>query len=164
MIDKTGNVAIAIAVFIGVSTIIGGIAGAYTSVCTGGNVLEGALEGAALGAVSSTATIAVPILLSTASVAVTALTTFAVAGAGGVIVDCATQRISHEFSDDSKKDFDLDEKRVFKTALTTGVAGIVPTFGNPANSVLNAVGSLFIGFDATVINSTIEVIFTNIFK
>lgn len=58
----------------------------------------------------------------------------------------------------------LDEKRVFKTALTTGVAGVVPTFGNPANSVLNAVGSLFIGFDATIINSTIEVIFTNIFK
>ncbi len=163
-IDETGNLGIAIGIFIGVSSIIGCAAGALTAASTGSNILEGALEGAALGAVAATATVAVPLLLPSAGVLATAGVTFGAASVGGMVVDYTTQRISHELSENSDKKFDLDENRLIKTGVTTGIAGVVPTYGNPANSVVNSIGSLAIGFDASIINSVIEIVFTRIFK
>ena len=163
--DQTGKSAIAIGLFIGVSALIGGIAGAYTAITTGGNVLESTLEGAVLGAVAATATIVMPLALpATASATATAGATFLAAGAAGAVVDTATQWISHKVSKEADKEFKLDGGRVLKTAALTGVAGVVPTYGKPGKSIVNALGSLAIGFDASFINASIEVILTNLLK
>ena len=170
-IDKTGNFGLAIGIFIGGSAIIGGLAGALTAACTGGNVLEGMLEGAALGAVAATATIFVPQLIAAvvpatmAASTVTALSvaaTFTASCAGGMIVDYATQRVSHEFSESGHEEFNLNEGRLIKTGFATGITGVIPTYGNPAESVVNAVGSLIMGFDASFINAAIEIAITKL--
>ena len=164
-IDKTGNLGLAIGLFIGASAVIGGFAGAFTAACTGSNVLEGALEGAALGAVAATATIVAPLLLpTTASAAVTVGVTFVAAGAGGMVVDYTTQRISHELSENSNEEFVLNKGRLIKTGFTTGIAGVVPTYGNPGSSVLNAGGSLVMGFDASFFNAAAEIAITHFLK
>ena len=164
-IDKTGNLGLAIGIFIGVSTVIGGIAGAFTAACTGSNILEGTLEGAALGAVAATATIVTPLLLpATASAVATVAATFVVAGVGGIVVDYTTQKISHELSENSNEEFVLNKGRLIKTFFTTGIAGVVPTYGNPGSSVINAAGSLVIGFDAAIINAAAEISITHILK
>ena len=163
--DQTGKSAIAIGLFIGVSALIGGIAGAYTAITTGGNVLESTLEGAVLGAVAATATIVMPLALpTTASATATAGATFLAAGAAGALVDTAAQWISHKLSKEADKGFKLDGGRVLKTAALTGVAGVVPTYGKPGKSIVDALGSLAIGFDASFINASIEVILTNLLK
>lgn len=163
--DQTGKSAIAIGLFIGVSALIGGIAGAYTAITTGGNVLESTLEGAVLGAVAATATIVMPLALpTTASATATAGATFLAAGAAGALVDTAAQWISHKLSKEADKGFKLDGGRVLKTAALTGVAGVIPTYGKPGKSIVNALGSLAIGFDASFINASIEVILTNLLK
>lgn len=162
--DPTGKLLAEALVFIGVSSVIGALAGTFTAVCTGGNILEGALEGAALGAVAATATVLVPILLpSTASAAVATGTTFAAAGALGFGVDILTQYISHETESTSGGPFKVDWGRSAKTALTTGVAGVIPTYGNPTDSFINAAGSLIIGFDASIINAAVEIAIINLF-
>ena len=163
-VDQTGNLGLAIGIFIGASAVIGGLAGAFTSACTGGNVLEGALEGAALGAVAATATIVTPLLLPTAGAATTAGATFVAAGAGGMIVDYTTQRVSHELGENAHEEFDLDEGRLIKTGITTGVAGVVPTYGNPGSSTINAIGSLVMGFDASFFNAAAEIAVTHLLK
>ena len=172
-IDKTGKFGLAIGVFIGGSTIIGGLAGAFTAACTGGNILEGMLEGAALGAVAATATIFVPQLVASlvpATMAASTVTTlsvaatFSVSAAGGAIVDYTTQRVSHELSENSHKEFDLNEGRLIKTAFTTGIAGVVPTYGDPGSTVLNSAGSLVIGFDASFFNAAAEIAITHFLK
>ena len=162
MIDITGNSWLAIGIFIGVSTVIGALAGAFTAACTGGNVVEGALEGAALGAVAATATIVTPILLPAASTTAKVGATLVAAAAGGIAVDFTAQIVAHELSENSEDEFVLDKGRLIKTGLTTGIAGVVPTYGTPGESVINAIGSLAMGFDASFINAAIEVIFTNL--
>ena len=170
-VDPNGNSALAIGIFIGTSAIIGGLAGAITAACTGGNVLEGALEGVALGAIAATATVLAPIVSSfilpaastTAMVAATtAATGFTMATAGGMAVDACTQVISHEFSDTANEDFVLDKARLIKTGFTTGIASLVSTYGNPAKEVVNAIGSTVIGFDASFVNATIEIVIVNV--
>lgn len=91
-------------------------------------------------------------------------TTAVVAGAGGAMVDYSAQRISHAFDESAEQPFDLDEGRLVKTAFTTGVASAVPTLGNPANSVVDAVVALIVGFDASFINAALEIFMVNIAK
>ena len=60
------------------------------------------------------------------------------------------------------------QKRTFrliaitKTGFTTGIASVVPTYGNPAEEVVNAVGSTFLGFDASFFNATVEIVIVNV--
>ena len=179
-IDKTGNLGLAIGLFIGASAVIGGLAGAFTAACTGGNVLEGVLEGAALGAVAATATVFVPQLIAplattvaatvatttaaqaTVAAAVTTGATFFASGFLGMAVDGATQWISHEMGGNSNEEFELAKGRVYKTGLTTGIAGVIPTYGDPAKAVVNAIGSLVMGFDASFVNAAIEIAVTKL--
>ena len=182
-VDPNGNSALAIGIFIGASAIIGGLAGALTAACTGGNVLESALEGVALGAIAATATVLAPIVASailpaasttamvtaTTAASTTAMVTattaaagFTMAAAGGMAVDACTQVMSYVFSDTTNEDFVLDKARLIKTGFTTGIAGVVPTYGNPAEEVVNAVGSTFIGLDASFFNATVEIVIVNI--
>ena len=155
---------LAMGIFIGVSVVIGGVAGAITSACTGGNVLEGVLEGMALGAVAAIAVVATPLLLpSTASATAVVATTTAVASVAGAGVDMITQKISHEISN-SSEDFKMDWGRVGKTALTTGISALIPTFGNPTDSIINAVGSLAYGFSGSLFNAAAESIISNILR
>jgi hypothetical protein len=148
--------------------------GALTAVATEGNVVEGIIEGALLGAVAATATIFVPTYLplimpaiSAATPAVatiaTPATTFVVAGALGVVTDTVTQGVSHSLNADADKEFEWDWKRSIKTGFTTAIAGVIPTYGNPGESVLEAVGSLVMGFDASIVNSVIKIIIVNVF-
>ena len=51
----------------------------------------------------------------------------------------------------------------FAMAATGGIAGVVPTYGNPGDSVLNAVGSLVMGFDAAFFNAAMEVAIIHLF-
>ena len=87
--------------------------------------------------------------------------TFTASAVGGVIVDYITQRVSHELSEDSHKKFDLNKGRLIKTGLTTGIAGVIPTYGKPGSTVLNSVGSLVIGFDASFFNAAAEIAITH---
>lgn len=121
-------------------------------------------KGAALGAVAATATVLVPICLPTLGVAAVAATTFSVASIGGMLVDLVTQVISHEVSESCDDAFALDAGRLLKVGITTGTAGVVPTYGNPGESVINAIGSQIIGFNASFFNAAIEVIVTQLFK
>ena len=97
------------------------------------------------------------LLPTTASAAVTVGVTFVAAGAGGMVVDYTTQRVSHELSEDSGEEFVPNTGRLIKTGLTTGIAGVIPTYENPGSSVLNATGSLVIGFDASFFNAATEI-------
>ncbi len=169
-VDPSGNSIIAICVFIGLSTIIGAAAGAFTAACTGGNILESTIEGAITGLIAATATVFVPqlvALIAPASISAAALTaastvaTFGVAAAGGFATDYVTQRISHKLSG-SEDAFDFDRGRAWKTAFMTGIAGIVPTFVDPTKSVLNAMAGATVGMDASFINSVMDVLFTKL--
>jgi len=169
-VDPSGNSIIAICVFIGLSTIIGAAAGAFTAACTGGNILESTIEGAITGLIAATATVFVPqlvALIAPASISAAALTaastvaTFGVAAAGGFATDYVTQRISHKLSG-SEDAFDFDRGRAWKTAFMTGIAGIVPTFVDPTKSVLNAMAGATVGMDASFINSVMDVLFTTL--
>ena len=171
--DTTGKFGIAIGLFIGGSAIFGALAGAFVAATTGGNILEGIIEGAALGAVAATATVFVPELvaavvpsaMSAATVsAISTAATFATSATAGMGVDYVAQRVSHELGDNSHTEFDLDEGRLLKTGVTTGIAGVVPTFGEPGASVINSIGSLVIGFDATFINASIEIAITQMIR
>ena len=179
-IDKTGNLGLAIGIFIGVSSVIGGLAGAFTAVCTGSNVLESVIEGAVLGAVAATATVFVPQLIAPlastvastvatttaaqamVATAVTTGATFTASGFAGMAVDGAAQWISHEMGENSSEEFKLDMGRMYKTGLTTGIAGVIPTYGDPAKEVVNAIGSLISGFDASFVNAAIEIAVTKL--
>ena len=77
-------------------------------------------------------------------------------------VDGATQWISHEIGGNSNEEFQLDKGRVYKTGLTTGIAGVIPTYGDPAKAVVNAIGSLVMGFDASFVNAAIEIAVTKL--
>ena len=48
--------------------------------------------------------------------------------------------------------------------LTAGISGLVPTLGNPGSSVVNAVGSLIYGFDASMINAVAEATVNQLLK
>ena len=161
--DPSGELFVEALLFIGVSAVVGALAGTFTAACTGGDLLEGALEGAALGAVAATATVLTPILLPAASTATVAGVTFAAAGAAGFGIDILTQHISHETGDHSEEPFEVDWGRSIKTAFTTGIAGVVPTYGNPTDSLVNTVGSLIMGFDASFINAAAEIAIVNLF-
>ena len=162
-IDSNGRSALAIGLFIGGSAIIGGLAGAFTAACTGGNVWEGAIEGAALGATAATATVLAPALLpAAASGLAVGATAFALSSLGGIIIDYTTQRVSHRITTGSDDGFILDVGRLLKTGFTTGVSGVLPTYGKPQETAINAVGSLVIGGDASLINSAVEIIITKI--
>ena len=158
--DPSGELLIEALLFVGVSATIGAVAGMFTAACTGGNLLEGALEGAALGATAATATVLMPLLMPTASTLAVASATFAAAGFG---IDVLTQYISHEIGSNADDPFNVEWGRSIKTGFTTGIAGVVPTYGNPTDSIINAVGSLIIGFDASFVNAAIEIAIVNIF-
>lgn len=104
------------------------------------------------------------LLPTTAGALVTGGVTFVAAGAGGMVVDYITQRVSHELSEDSNEEFVLNKGRLIKTGLTTGIAGVIPTYGNPRSSVLNAIGSLVMGFDASFFNAAAEIAITHFLK
>ena len=169
-VDPSGNSIIAICVFIGLSTIIGAAAGAFTAACTGGNILEATIEGAITGFIAAAATVFVPqlvALIAPASISAAALTaastvaTFGVAAAGGFATDYVTQRISHKLSG-SEDAFAFDRGRAWKAACMTGIASVVPTFGKVEQSVANAVGGAFVGLDASFINAVMDILFTRL--
>lgn len=56
----------------------------------------------------------------------------------------------------------IDWKRATKTAIMTGVAGIVPTFVDPTKSVSNAIVGAVVGMDASFINAAGDIIFTKV--
>ena len=168
--DPSGNSIISICVFIGLSTIIGAAAGAFTAACTNGNILESTIEGAITGLIAATATVFVPQLvalivpasMSAAALAVAStVVTLGVAGAGGFATDYVTQSISHKLSG-SEDAFSFDRRRAWKTALMTGIAGIVPTFVDPTKSILNAMAGATVGMDASFINAVMDVLFTRL--
>lgn len=168
-LDPNGSSAIAIGVFIGLSTIIGAAVGAFTAACTGEDVLEATIEGALTGAVAGVATVFVPqliaaVLPATASAAtlatVSTVATFGAAATGGFLVDISVQIVSHTIRANANEQMKIDWGRAGKTALTTGIAGVVPTIVNPAQSVINAVGATFVGLDASVINATLDILIT----
>ena len=161
--DKTGNLWLAIGLFVGGSALIGGLTGALTSASTQSDVLEGALEGVALGAVAATATVLVPVFMPSASVATAVGATFLVSSIGGFLVDLSTQIISHELSENAEEKLVINKKRLIKTSVSTGIAGVVPTYGQPSTSVINAVCSLVYGFDASVINSVMDIVLSALF-
>jgi hypothetical protein len=169
-VDPSGNSIIAICVFIGLSTVIGAAAGAFTAACTGGNVLESAIEGAITGLIAATATVFVPqlvALIAPASMSVGALTavstvaTFGAASAGGLLTDISVQAVSHSLSG-SGDSFSVDWGRAGKTAFMTGVAGVVPTFVDPTKTVLHAMAGATVGMDASFINAVVDVLFTKL--
>ena len=167
-IDPSGHSILVIGVFIGISTIVGAAAGAFTAACTGGNIVESAIEGAITGLIAATAAVFVPQIVafaissSLSSSALTALSliaTFSVASAGGLVADISIQAVSHALRQ-SNEPFTIDWKRATKTAIMTGVAGIVPTFVDPTKSVLNAIAGAVVGMDASFINAAGDIIFT----
>ena len=150
-------------VFIGVSAVVGALAGTFTAACTGGDLTEGTLEGAVLSTIAAAATIFIPILLPSASAATIVSATFATAGVAGFGIDILTQHISHEFSDNASEPFQVDWGRSVKTSITTGIAGVIPTYGTPTDSLINTVGSLVMGADASFINAAVEIAIVNLF-
>ena len=108
-------------------------------------------------------TIFIPILLPSASAATIVSATFATAGVAGFGIDILTQHISHEFSDNASEPFQVDWGRSVKTSITTGIAGVIPTYGTPTDSLINTVGSLVMGADASFINAAVEIAIVNLF-
>ena len=172
MIDSSGEFGLAIGLFIGASALIGGLVGALTAASTGGNVLEGALEGAATGGIAAAAVVFVPQLIApllpaalstAATVAINTAVTAAAATAGGMLIDVATQGITHSL-EKSDEEFTVDSKRMIKTGLMTGLSSLVPTIVDPTKSLTNAFGAAVVGWNATIFNGAIDIIVTNIFK
>ena len=157
--------------FIGLSTVIGASAGAFTAACTGGNILEATIEGAITGLIAATATVFVPqlvALIAPATITAGALATtsivatFGVAAAGGFLADISVQAVTYSLSS-SGDAFSVDWGRAWKTAFMTGIAGIVPTFVDPTKSVLNAMAGATVGMDASFINAEVDVLFTKLY-
>jgi len=167
-VDPNGNSAVAICVFIGISTLVGAAIGAFTAACTDGDIVESMIEGAITGAIAATATVFVPQLVAvmlpaatTATVtAVSTALTFGTSAVGGFLVDVATQAVGQVVRNGLNSEIDIQLGRACKTAFMTGIAGVVPTFVNPAESVLHAIGAATVGMDASAINAIIDVVIT----
>ena len=83
---------------------------------------------------------------------------FVFCSAAGTGVDILSQKITHS----SQEKFEVDWGSAIKTGILTGVASIVPTIVNPAASITNAIGASIVGMDAAIINSVIDIIYTNL--
>jgi hypothetical protein len=168
-VDPYGNSAIAISVFIGISTLVGAVMGAFTAACTGDDIVESMVKGAFTGAIAATATVFVPQLVvamlpttvTTATLTIiSTAATFTLASFGGFLVDIATQTVSQLVKNDSNSTISINWGQAYKTAAMTGIAGVVPTFVDPAESVLQAIAAATVGMDASAINSVIDVVIT----
>ena len=100
------------------STIVGGLLGAFSAAATGGNIVEGAVEGVLTGAISSILGTTTP--LSTFATVATATFT-------GFVIDLTIQGIFN--SQDGRAN--IDYGRAVKTGLQTGISAWVPCLGKP---------------------------------
>ena len=107
-------------------TIVGGILGAFNALCTGGNILEGAIEGAITGLCSSALGVAIPNVAAT----------FAIGIAGGAAIDFATQSATQYIETGTVDVRKIDYGRVVSTGLQTGIGASIPALKSSTGSPL----------------------------
>ena len=133
---------------IGVCAIVGSALGAFNAACTGGDPVEGAVEGFLTGALGAAAG-----LYFSAGVA------FALGCAGGTVVDVVVQLIS-QYAENKNIDISaLDFSRSFKVGIQTGVGAAIPAVGDLGIS--NAISTSVIWCEVSAIISCLDVGFSN---
>ena len=149
--DRTGHFGL-IGGIIATCAIVGGILGAFSAAATGGNVLEGAIEGCLTGALGATCSLLWP----SPCLAVT------VAGLGGCLIDFATQ-ISTQYIENGSVDvLSVDYGRVAKIGVQTAVGTAIPALGAGADDTVDAVGTALIWAEASTLIVCVDVIVTNV--
>ena len=133
--------------------------GALTAASTGGDALEGAIEGFFTGAVAAAVAVYVPWAFPALSATASTVTTITAACILGTVVDGVVQFIAHFLREGNTEEFKLDLGRMFKTGVMTGVATAVPVVDPTFIFCVVAFFSSVIVADAAVINAIFEIIF-----
>lgn len=139
--DPDGNFCItACIIVIASGAVIGGALGAFNASATGGNVMEGMIEGTLVGAIGSASGFIFPYLgLGTVAASVISV---GVATAGGVGVDFATQQVSSVVETGNlKPPCELDWGRTIKTGLQAGIGAAVPAIGGIEAILAESIGT-----------------------
>ena len=148
--DPTGHFGL-VGAIIATGSIVGGLLGAFSAVATGGNILEGAIEGCLTGALGA----ACGILISNPFVAV------GLATLGGAAIDFTTQ-VTTQYIETKCVDMSkIDRGRIVKTGLQTGMGTAIPAFGDGAGNAVDAFGTALIWAESSTLIVCTDVVVTN---
>ena len=152
--DPTGNVPITtlIIVITVCGGIFGGLLGAANAEATGGNVTESAIEGTLTGMIGS----ASGMLVSNPYAAVV------VAFFGAMLTDSAIQTTSQIISTGKFELEKFDERRTIKTGFQTALGTAVPALRNAANNVADAIGTILIWMETSILITVADIAITNL--
>lgn len=152
LVDSSGTLALsACAIVIGASGVIGALTGAFSAAATGGNVIEGAIEGLFLGAAGASCGL---FLQGFAAVAVGAFC--------GLSIDVITQSVV-QYDATGTIDFNqFDLVRIAKNAGTTGFGTLIPQWGKAADDVIAAIGTAVMWGEASTLIACTDAVATNV--
>ena len=148
--DPNGNFGLLAAIIV-TGTIVGGILGAFSAVSTGGNVVEGFIEGCLTGALGASC----GLLIQSTWVAVAAAT------AGGAVIDFVTQATTQYIDHKSVDLSEINYYRVAKIGVLTGAGAAVPKFGSGAGNGVDAFGTALIWAETSTLITCVDVTVTN---
>ena len=107
----------AYAIIIVASTIVGGLLGAFSAASTGGNILEGAIQGSINGAIGTVCSLLLPYGV---------IGNAAIATVTSYMADRGIQVASHYIQNGNMDEYEYDEVRSIRNSLQTGVGALVP--------------------------------------
>ena len=155
--DPNGNFCItACIIIIASGAVIGGALGAFNASATGGNVVEGMIEGTLLGAIGSACGFFSAVGYSTAFMVGTATIV-------GGVTDYATQKIAHRVrTGQGLACSEVDWGRIIKTGVQTGIGVFVDSVGDIENVITDAIGTAIAWGGVSTRLSVADVIITNV--
>lgn len=152
LVDSSGTLAIsACAIVIGASGIIGALTGAFSAATTGGNVVEGAIEGMLLGAAGASCGL---FLQGGAAILAGAIC--------GGIIDVGTQSVVQYDATGSVDVTQFDYVRLIKNIGTTGLGTLIPQWGKATDDIIAAIGTAVMWGEASTLIACTDVVATNI--
>ena len=148
--DPTGN--FGIWAIIAAGTIVGGLLGVFSAATTGGNILEGFIEGCITGAIGS----ACGLWDTTLFTAVTA------AGLGGAATDFLIQVAAQYIENKSINLSEISIGRIIGAGITTAAGVFVPKYGTGTGNGVDIFGTALIWGEASVVITCISVAVTQL--
>ena len=136
---------------IGVSGLIGGALGAFSAAATGGNLIEGFVQGTLNGIIGA------GFGFAKNSIAGIVMSAF-----WGGVVDVGKQAISYYSKNGNLNAFELDWKSVWDTSIQMGIGTAIPAFKNGGNKMVNTVATTIIWNEAATVMTCADVIGTNL--
>ena len=138
---------------VGACALIGAGLGAANAASTGGDVLEGAVEGFLTGAAGAIC-----------GLTLSPIGAFIIGGISGGAIDFSVQAASQYIRTDTVDFSDIDWKRTIKTSVQTGVGAAIPSFGGGSANAVDAIGTALIWSECSTLITCTDIISENLSK